>query len=128
MSGNRNRLGQPVGAPLPGWRPPRFPRREAMEGRYARLEPLDPEHHAADLYEANALDAEGRNWTYLPYGPFESLDAYRAWMREACEGSDPLFFAIADRSIAKPLGVASTCASFPPAGPSRWVTFITPRD
>jgi RimJ/RimL family protein N-acetyltransferase len=78
-----------------------------MEGRFCRLEPLDCERHAADLFAANALDTDGRNWTYLPYGPFESLDEYRAWIQQCCCSDDPLFFAIVDRTRAKAAGVAS---------------------
>jgi len=45
-----------------------------------RLEPLDVERHAKALHEAYAEDAEGRNWTYLPYGPFPSAEAWGAAM------------------------------------------------
>jgi RimJ/RimL family protein N-acetyltransferase len=107
MSEHRNSLGQPVGSPVLGWtarpRPPRTP----MPGRYARLEPLDPDRHAADLHAANAQDREGRLWTYLPYGPFPSLQEYRAWMEASCRGDDPLFHAVIDAASGRALGVAS---------------------
>ena len=38
-----NEFGQPIGFPLPDWRPPPHPPREPMVGRYCRLEPLQPE-------------------------------------------------------------------------------------
>ena len=41
--------GQPLGQALPDWAPPPFPPREPIQGRYCRLEPLDPERHAAAL-------------------------------------------------------------------------------
>ncbi|RMF36537.1 MAG: GNAT family N-acetyltransferase, partial [Alphaproteobacteria bacterium] len=63
--GRVNALGQPIGAPLPGWQGATPPPREAMEGRWCRLEPLDPAH-AADLHAAFNEDREGRIWTYLP--------------------------------------------------------------
>jgi RimJ/RimL family protein N-acetyltransferase len=53
------------------------------------------------------LDTDGRNWTYLPYGPFEELDDYRTWMRSACLGNDPFFHAVIDRKSGKATGVAS---------------------
>jgi RimJ/RimL family protein N-acetyltransferase len=107
MSQHRNELGQPIGFPLPGWRKPAAPPRSAMIGRYCRVEPLDPERHADDLFRANALDRDGRGWTYLPYGPFADLAAYRAWMDATCRGDDPLFHAIVDPAGGKPIGVAS---------------------
>ncbi|MAE68149.1 MAG: GNAT family N-acetyltransferase [Phycisphaeraceae bacterium] len=78
-----------------------------MEGRFCRLEPLDPERHAEALYAAHSRDATGRTWTYLPYGPFDSLDAYRSWMDSFCRQDDPLFFVILTESERAPVGVAS---------------------
>jgi len=78
-----------------------------MIGRFCSLELLDPPTHAASLYAANALDVNARNWTYLPYGPFETLERYCAWMNRCCCGSDPLFYAIMDRTQNKAVGVAS---------------------
>src|SRR3546814_6139167 len=51
MDVRTNELGQPIGAPLPGWTPRPRPPRSVMEGRFCRLEPLDPDRHAADLLD-----------------------------------------------------------------------------
>lgn len=112
----RNTFGQPIGLPLPNWTPPPIPPREPMEGRYCRLEPLDPTLHAEDLYSADSADTEGTSWTYLAYGPFDSLDRYRAWMNLFGSGNDPLFFAILDRNRHKPVGVASYLRITPVSG------------
>jgi RimJ/RimL family protein N-acetyltransferase len=112
----RNELGQPIGFPVPNWtarpRPPRTPR----QGRYAAIEPIDPERHAAELFEANAQDREGRMWTYMGYGPFASLAEYRRWMEGACLGDDPLFHAVRDLSTGRAAGVASYLRIDPPVG------------
>ena len=55
-----NSLGQPIGAPVPGWIPPPLPPREPIEGRYVRVTPID-EHFAGDLYAAHLQDHEGRS-------------------------------------------------------------------
>lgn len=102
-----NHLNQPVGLPVPEWKPARPPGRETLEGRFCRLEPLDPGRHADGLHAANSLDAEGRNWTYLPYGPFDTPDGYRAWMEETCRGGDPLFYAVVGPAADGATGVAS---------------------
>lgn len=78
-----------------------------MEGRYCRVEPIDPDRHAASLFAANALDRESRNWTYLSYGPFETEDAYRRWMEATCLGDDPFFHAVVDLASGDAVGVAS---------------------
>src|SRR5688500_7990704 len=104
---HHNHLGQPIGFPLPDWRPPPRPQRTPMQGRYCRVEPLEPERHARDLHAANALDAEGRNWTYLGSGPFDEFDAYLQWMKASCRSEDPLFHAIIDLETGKGAGVAA---------------------
>jgi RimJ/RimL family protein N-acetyltransferase len=113
---DQNELGQPIGFPLPRWQPRPRPPRMAMEGRWCRVEPLDPERHAADLHTANLEDREGRIWTYLAYGPFRSAAAYRAWMEASCQGDDPLFHAIVERTSRRAVGVASYLRIEPAVG------------
>jgi RimJ/RimL family protein N-acetyltransferase len=86
-----------------------------MTGRLCRLEPLSTTH-APDLYEAHALDAEGRNWTYLPYGPFASVQELGDWIRAVEQGEDPLFFAIIDLATKRAVGWASYLRIDPPNG------------
>lgn len=107
MESPSNELGQEVGYLVPDWKPRPRPQREPIEGRYCRLEPLDPDQHAADLFAADSKDVEGRSWTYLPYGPFPTLAVYLDWMTSTCLSNDPMFFAIVDRSDGLPAGVAS---------------------
>src|SRR4051812_6079467 len=107
MEHDKNHLEQPIGFPVPDWKPPQLPARENIEGRFCRLEPLEPERHAADLHAANSLDTEGRIWSYLPYGPFDTIEGYRAWMEQTCGGSDPLFYAVVDQTTYSAVGVAS---------------------
>ena len=111
-----NDLDLPVGFSLPDWKPPDPPSRQPMVGRTCRLEVLDPERHAGDLYLANAEDRENRIWVYLPYGPFASEAAYRKWADEVCAVNDPIFFAIVDAQTDKPTGVASYLRITPASG------------
>ena len=103
----RNHLGQPVGFPMPGWTPRPMPPRTAMAGRFATVEPLDPDRHAAELFEANAEDREGRNWTYYNYGPFAALAEYRKWVEGSCADPIRMFHAIIDQPSGKAVGVAA---------------------
>jgi len=102
-----NPLGQPIGFPVPHWQGATRPTPKVLQGQFCRLEPLDPSAHVEDLWEAFSLDREGRNWTYLPYGPFDSFKAFATWMQTNCLGSDPLFFAIMSRKSGKAVGIAS---------------------
>jgi RimJ/RimL family protein N-acetyltransferase len=107
MNPHLNALGQPIGAPLPDWRPRPRPPRTPMPGRFCRVEAFDAARHAAELFAAYSTDTEGRNWTYLPYGPFSRFDDYRIWVDAACRGDDPLVHAIIDVASGRAVGVAS---------------------
>jgi RimJ/RimL family protein N-acetyltransferase len=102
-----NEHGQPIGFPVPNWKPRPQPPRTPMEGRFCRIEALEPERHAAELYDADSADKDGQSWTYMGYGPWSDYAAYRAWADAAAKSSDPLFHAIIDRATAKAVGVAS---------------------
>lgn len=98
---------QPIGDAVPGWTPRPRPTPDRLVGRTCQLEPLNVDHHADDLYNANTTDIAGQMWTYLPVGPFVDREAYRAWVAGAQVSADPLFFAIIDRTINQAVGVAS---------------------
>jgi len=116
MKRELNEHGQPIGPVVEHWHSRPRPGREVMSGLYCRLEPLDPARHAADLFSANTADVDGRMWTYLPYGPFASLEQYRTWMEATCLGHDPLFYAIVDASSGRALGLTSYLRIIPEHG------------
>jgi RimJ/RimL family protein N-acetyltransferase len=107
-----NHLGQPIGESVGDWKVPPVPPRDAMQGRYCRLEPLEA-RHARELWDANAHDRDHHNWTYLPYGPYRTFEDYAAWVEEARAKPDPLFFAVLTNTAA---GVASYLRIAPDAG------------
>jgi RimJ/RimL family protein N-acetyltransferase len=106
---------RPVGSPLPGWTPRPLPTAAELPGRYCRLERLDPARHGEGLFAADRCDAEGVSWTYLPYGPFPDLDAYRAWLVPAAGRPDPRFYAVIDPAD-RPVGVLSLMRAQPEFG------------
>jgi RimJ/RimL family protein N-acetyltransferase len=116
MEQNRNAFGQPIGAPLPGWLPRSSPPRSPIEGRFCRVEPLDCDRHAADLFAANGADPEGRNWTYLPQGPYAAFEPYRAALAAAIMREKALAHAIVERGSGRAVGVASYLSIDPPNG------------
>jgi len=116
MAEHFNERGQPIGFPLPSWTARPRPSRSAMEGRFCRVEPVDPLRHAADLHAANSLDREGRNWTYLPYGPFARFEDYRDWLYRVWAADDPLFHAIIECRSGRAVGVASYMRIDPAVG------------
>lgn len=106
----RNEWGQPLGAPLPDWRPADLPDGRVLEGRFCTLERLCVERHGRDLFAANQTDKDGRIWTYLPQGPFPDYGAYESWLRSASAGCDPYFYAICvpgPKQVHRALGLAA---------------------
>ncbi len=102
-----NDLGQPIGFPLADWTPRPHPRGASMRGALCRLEPIDIERDASDLFAAFSRDVDGRNWTYLPYGPFADEAELGNWIESTCLGDDPVFFSVIDHASGKAVGVAS---------------------
>lgn len=77
-----------------------------MHGIYCDVVPLQTTH-AADLFAAYSLNETGALWTYMPSGPFASLQDITLWITDCSRSTDPLFFAIVDKATGKPTGVAS---------------------
>ncbi|MEJ2021118.1 MAG: GNAT family protein [Maritimibacter sp.] len=103
-----------IGAAVTGWTPPPRPTGEVMSGRYVRLEPLDADAHAAELFKANS--ASDVIWDWLPYGPFASASSYHRWVREHMGKDDPVFYAIRNLDSGHCEGVASFLRIAPEAG------------
>jgi RimJ/RimL family protein N-acetyltransferase len=94
--------------PRLAWRPVHAPVPTILSSRYARVEPVDAERHAHDLFEAShGPDGDPAIWTYLGYGPFCGEAAFRSWLTERARSSDPLFFAILDAASGRAAGMAS---------------------
>jgi RimJ/RimL family protein N-acetyltransferase len=72
-----------------------IPARSAIAGRHIQLEPLSAERHAAELYAASHGTEEGLGiWTYLPVGPWSSLDAYAAALRQQSSDFERVYYAL----------------------------------
>ncbi len=99
-----------------GWTAPPKPDGEVLAGRFVRLEPLNPDKHAADLHRANSADVEGLIWKYLPYGPFSSVSGYHHWARQMTARTDPFFYAVLDAATGRAGGVMSLMRITPEFG------------
>ncbi len=105
---------RPIGELLQGWTPPPRPGNQTLEGRYAKLEPLAPEAHAALLFRA--YEGHDAVWDYMPYGPFHSAASYHRWVKSVAGQPDPFFFAIYDKDAGTWGGVASYLRVTPEVG------------
>jgi len=89
---------------LKNWRPRQRPKREPLEGRYVRLEPLEAARHGDGLYEAaSAPDAQARFRYLFEYAP-QNRQELQPWLDTAANSDDPLFFAVIDRKSGRVAG------------------------
>ena len=102
------RTTEPSIAPVADPSPAPRPERRVHEGRYVRVEPLDPALHLRELYTASHGDPErARIWDYLPYGPFASETAFQAHLSAQAASEDPLYFTIRPHASGRAEGIAS---------------------
>ncbi|WP_322028474.1 GNAT family protein [Paraburkholderia sp. J76] len=104
MSARLNEFLQPIGDPVTGWQPRERPARVTIEGQFCRIEPIDLERHAADLFEAYGTAADGRDWTYLFAEPFADFATFREYLAKAAASNDPFHYAVIDRASGKAVG------------------------
>jgi RimJ/RimL family protein N-acetyltransferase len=87
-----------------------------MAGRYCRLEPLDAERHARDLFAAYSDAPDERDWTYLVPQKPTSLAAYRDFLAAEAPSEDPLRFAVIDSANGTAVGRLALMRIDPPNG------------
>ncbi len=98
--------GLPVGIALAATQAKR-PARVTLEGRFARLEPLDPVKHARDLYDATHGPDREAIWAYIGDGPYADFESFRVSLESKAKSDDPLFFAIIDKATGKAMGYST---------------------
>ena len=89
---------------LSNWKTVPRPDRITLDGRYTRLEPLEPARHTADLLASAQQPGADDRFRYL----FEDAPASEAdftpWIEKAAASEDPLFFAVIDRATGRAEG------------------------
>lgn len=103
----RNELGQPIGEPVDVSPALTAPPRTTMGGTYCELVPVDVDRHGPELHAAYREADDDGDWTYLPYGPFPDAPGFLAWLTDAANQADPMFFTIVDLSTGQAAGLAS---------------------
>lgn len=87
-----------------------------LTGRTVSLEPIDPDRHTEDLYEASHGDgADPLLWLYLGDGPYRDAAHFREWTTFAADSRDPLFYAVVPTG-GRPAGSTSFMRIVPPHG------------
>jgi RimJ/RimL family protein N-acetyltransferase len=67
-----------------------------VEGRWCRLERLDPERHGDSLYAASVAPGADERFRYLFEPPPLTRGDFDAWLTKASSTEDPRFYAVVD--------------------------------
>ena len=84
------------------WTPPPFPPAKVLEGRYCRLEPLDPGRHLDDIWTFNA--GHDAVWDWLPAEPPPDKETYGALLQSMAENKAIVPLAVIDKADGKAKG------------------------
>ena len=102
---------------LADWKGAPAPTAQLIEGRFIRLEKLDPARHTDSLWQAlQGPGADPKLWDYLPYGPFTERAVFDAWLNNHAANSDPYFFSVIDRASGDVQGILSLMSIVPAQG------------
>lgn len=83
------------------WTAVEAPRPGELRGRHVTLRAVTPD----DAEALFAVSQDPEIWTYLPYGPYESVEAMRSRLAEIEGSADPLFYAVVRDG--RPQGIVS---------------------
>jgi RimJ/RimL family protein N-acetyltransferase len=84
-------------------------RRTALNGRFCRLEPLDVERHAADLFAAYAL-GDDSDWTWLASTCPQSVESTAHWIAGKVMDDALVPYAVIDLRAERAVGLVSYMA------------------
>jgi RimJ/RimL family protein N-acetyltransferase len=90
-------------ADLRHWQARPRPARTVLEGRYCRLEPLDPAKHRDALFEASMAPGAEQRFRYLFDVP-QDRAGFDQWLTRSAASEDPLFIAVIDAATGRAEG------------------------
>ncbi|MDP3256985.1 MAG: GNAT family protein, partial [Bosea sp. (in: a-proteobacteria)] len=88
--------------PILNWTAPPFPPARVLEGRYCRLEPIDPARHFDDIWAVNA--GQDQIWEWMPAHPPQTKAAYGELLAMMAGKAGIVPFAIIDKADGKAKG------------------------
>ena len=88
------------------WTPRPRPDRSVLEGRFVRIEPLDPQQHLEGMFqEVSVADTKAdQRFTWLFETPPANREELAQWMERVAVSPDPLFFTLIDKASGRVAG------------------------
>ncbi len=85
-----------------------MPRRMDYRGEFITMSPVSPEADAQELFKcSHGSEMREQIWTYMGYGPFESVDDMRSWLEDGAGSNDPIFLTVHHRESERRVGMVS---------------------
>ncbi len=89
---------------LSKWTPRPQPRRDVMEGRFVRLEPLSASAHGDGLFETSSVADALDRFRWLGEYPPKTRAEFQPWLDKAEASADPIYFTVIDKKSGKIAG------------------------
>ena len=85
-----------------------LPQRTDYKGKFITLSPVSPQADAGELYAcSHGSDMKEQLWTYMGYGPFDSIHSMQRWLEDGARSKDPLFLTVHHRESRRRVGMVS---------------------
>jgi RimJ/RimL family protein N-acetyltransferase len=122
-------IGEPLSEALLSLREvlPLKPDGVTLAGKFVRLEPVDVDRDAAELFlvsngeparlgerEIEAYDVDALVWRYLPYGPFTDKQDLATYLSQVANTPDTLALCVFDTASNRQVGITTFCSNDPP--------------
>jgi RimJ/RimL family protein N-acetyltransferase len=102
---------------LEHWQPAKRPDNPVIQGRYIRLEKLDPQRHGDDLWLALEGPAgDPKLWDYMPTALSRSVRSLMQWLNSNAASQDPYFYTVIDQASGQAQGMLSLMSIVPEHG------------
>ncbi|TQI81132.1 RimJ/RimL family protein N-acetyltransferase [Serratia fonticola] len=102
-----NQFGQPIGEALEGWQPVGEPGKQALQGRFCCLQPMDIARRAEELFAAYQQAEDGRDWTYLSSERPADVAGFQQYLQRQLDTPGRNTLTVIDATTGKAVG---TCA------------------
>lgn len=89
---------------LSKWTPREQPRRDVMDGRFVRLEPLNAAKHGDGLFEASSVPDALDRFRWLGEYPPKTRAEFQPWLDKAEASADPIYFTVVDKKSGRIAG------------------------
>ncbi len=89
----------------------------SLEGKYVKLKPLSTEEDCLELYEQQTDGTapyistwspySSEIWKFMPYGPFQTIEAFQIYLKNLETSPDNISFCVMDKQSNQKIGIVN---------------------